>query len=229
MNDTAPGRQTTVVIVEDDEPTRQRLARAVSADDRLALVGSCGTVSDGLRLLSTYQPTILLTDLGLPDGSGLDLIRHAKASSRSTHSMVVTIFGDEDTVVSAIEAGATGYLLKDDSPRAIGDALVELVNGGSPISPAIARLLLSRIAGATHSKAAAEVVAPRVPALTAREHEVLNLVAKGFKFPEIARTLSVSAHTVTTHVRHIYEKLEVGSRGEAVFEAVQQGLIKLQD
>ncbi len=229
MNDTAPRRQATVLIVEDDEPTRQRLARAVSGDDRLMLVGSCGTVSDGLRLLSELVPAILLTDLGLPDGSGIDLIRYAKATNRSTQAMVVTIFGDEDTVVRAIEAGATGYLLKDDSPRAIGDALVELVNGGSPISPAIASLLLRRVAAGTHPKAAENADARRVPTLTAREHEVLNLVAKGFKFPEIAKTLSVSAHTVTTHVRHIYEKLEVGSRGEAVFEAVQQGLIKLQD
>jgi DNA-binding NarL/FixJ family response regulator len=229
MSDTAPAPQATVLIVEDDEPTRNRLARAVSADDRLALVGSGGSVSEGIRLLSAHQPTILLTDLGLPDGSGIDLIRYAKASNRGTQAMVVTIFGDEETVVHAIEAGASGYLLKDDSPRAIGDALVELVNGGSPISPAIASLLLRRVAAGSHPKPADAAIDRHAPALTARELEVLNLVAKGFKFPEIARTLSVSAHTVTTHVRHIYEKLEVGSRGEAVFEAVQHGLIKLQD
>ena len=82
-----------VLIVEDDEPTRNRLARAVSDDDRLALVGSGGSVSDGLHLLSAHQPTILLTDLGLPDGSGIDLIRYAKASNRGTQAMVVTIFG----------------------------------------------------------------------------------------------------------------------------------------
>jgi DNA-binding NarL/FixJ family response regulator len=228
MSDTAPAPQATVLIVEDDEPTRNRLARAVVADDRLALVGSGGSVSEGIRLLSAHRPTILLTDLGLPDGSGIDLIRYAKASNRGTQAKVVTNFGDEETVVEAIEAGATGYLLKDDSPRAIGDALVELANGGSPISPAIASLLLRRVAAGSHPKPA-DAVDRDAPALTARELEVLNLVAKGFKFPEIARTLSVSAHTVTTHVRHIYEKLEVGSRGEAVFEAVQHGLIKLQD
>jgi len=227
MSHTPPADPATVLIVEDDQPTRDRLARAVSSHERLTLMGTCDSVAEAVRLITTRPPVVLLTDLGLPDGNGIGLIRMAKA--RGAQAMVVTIFGDEETVIRAIEAGASGYLLKDDHPRAIGDAIVEMVEGGAPISPAIARLLLRRVAAGASEQAPVVAADQRPPGLTAREREVLNLVAKGFSFGEIAKTLSVSPHTVTSHVRHIYEKLEVGSRGEAVFEAVQQGLIRLQE
>jgi DNA-binding NarL/FixJ family response regulator len=233
MSTRPPGGRATVLVVEDDHRTRDRLGRAVAAHERLVLLGACGTVAEATARLAEGAPDVLLTDLGLPDGSGIDVIRQARAASAHTQAMVVTVFGDEETVLQAIEAGATGYLLKDCTPRAIGDAIVELLEGGSPISPPIARLLLRRVAsGALAAPEHAPAPAGADPGrslLTPREHEVLNLVAKGFSFPEIARLLVVSPHTVTAHVRHIYEKLEVGSRGEAVFEAVQQGLIRLRD
>ncbi len=222
-------RPATVLVVEDDRRTRDRLARAVVADERLTLLDTCGSVAEAITRLAGETPDVLLTDLGLPDGSGIDVIRHARTASQQTRAMVITVFGDEETVVGAIEAGATGYLLKDDTPRAIGDAIVELIDGGSPISPPIARLLLRRVAGDTTAAAEGAPAPEHAPVLTPREREVLNLVAKGFSFSEIARLLAVSPHTVTAHVRHIYEKLEVSSRGEAVFEAVQQGLIRLRD
>jgi len=236
-------RRATVVLVEDDAPTRERLADAIARDDRLELVATCGTVAEAVAVLARSTPDVLLTDIGLPDGSGIDLVRRARAASGATQAVVVTVFGDEVTVVRAIEAGAAGYLLKDGTARSIADSIVEVLGGGAPISAPIARLLLRRIAaGATPASTTAPAGDPagstREPShdaasephrgpLSQREHEVLNLVAKGFSFPEIARLLGVSPHTVTTHVRHIYAKLEVGSRGEAVFEAVQQGLIRL--
>jgi DNA-binding NarL/FixJ family response regulator len=137
--------------------------------------------------------------------------------------MVITAFGDEKTVIAAIEAGASGYLLKDGSSAEVGEALLELVGGGSPISPSIARHVLRRLQREN------EAPAEDAPRLTEREHEILSLIAKGFSFPEIAGLLSISAHTVTTHVRHIYEKLEVSSRSSAVYEAVQLGLIRLEE
>jgi DNA-binding NarL/FixJ family response regulator len=212
-----------VLLVEDDAPTREHLARAVEARPELALIGRAASLAEGRALLARAAPDVLLTDLGLPDGSGIELIRELRAQAPAGAAMVITTFGDERTVIAAIEAGASGYLLKDGSFEEIGAAVLELVAGGSPISPAIARHVLRRLQR-EGAEAAPQAGAPR---LTEREHEVLSLIAKGFSFPEIAALLAISAHTVTTHVRHIYEKLEVSSRASAVYEAVQLGLIRL--
>jgi DNA-binding NarL/FixJ family response regulator len=135
--------------------------------------------------------------------------------------MVITVFGDEQHVVAAIEAGATGYILKDGSSQYIADSILELVHGGAPISPAIARHLLRRF-----RELSPPVRAPDAPGLTGREQEVLGLLVKGFTFAEIGDLLGISAHTVTTHVKHIYAQLAVRSRAEAVYEAMQLGLVE---
>jgi DNA-binding NarL/FixJ family response regulator len=210
----------TVLVVEDDAPTRARLARAVLADERLRLAGAAGTAREGVDLLGREAPDVLLVDLGLPDGSGIDLIRVARQLSADTQAMVITVFGDEKTVVEAIEAGARGYLLKDGSEAEIAAAIQELLAGGCPISPQIARHLLRRFQDAP---------APSVPApaLSEREREVLDLVVRGFTFAEIGQLLAISGHTVSTYVRRVYRKLEVRSRSEAVYEALQLGLVKV--
>jgi len=196
-------------------------------------VGAAATFGEGRELLTERVPTVLLTDLGLPDGNGIELIRASRALDPAPLPMVITVFGDERSVVSALEAGAIGYLLKDGSSEQVGQAILDLIGGGSPISPPIARHLLRRFQS--------EATAPDTPArpdatpssdapkLTSREHDVLNLIAKGFSFPEIAELLGISAHTVTTHVRHIYRKLEVSSKNAAVYEAVQLGILKLDE
>jgi DNA-binding NarL/FixJ family response regulator len=217
-----------VLLVEDDAPTRQHLARAVEAHPGLALLGAAATLAEGRGLLAREAPDVLLTDLGLPDGSGIDLIRELRRSAPGAVAMAITALGDERTVISAIEAGASGYLLKDGSLAEVGEALMDLVAGGSPISPGVARYLLRRLQRSADVPAA-PAQDPDAPHLTEREHEILSLIAKGFSFPEIAGLLAISAHTVTTHVRHIYEKLEVTSRGSAVYEAVQLGLIRLEE
>ena len=214
-----------VLVVEDDPPTRRHLARAIEAHPDLNLVQAAGSVAEGRAALAEQQPDVLLTDLGLPDGSGIELIRATREVAPKAVSMAVTALGDEKTVISAIEAGAAGYLLKDGSLDEIGGAVMELVAGGSPISPSIARHVLRRLHREDHTPTDAND--GEVPTLTTREHEVLTLIAKGFSFPEIAELLKISAHTVTTHVRHIYEKLEVNSRGSAVYEAVNLGLIQM--
>ena len=212
-----------VLLVEDDEPTRTRLADAVAAHPDLKLVGAVGSCAEARRLLARGAPDVLLTDLGLPDGSGIDLIRELRISGAATQPIVITIFGDEAHVVAALEAGALGYLLKDAAPETIGAAIQEMLAGGSPISPAIARYLLRRF------RPGDAAAASEIPRLSEREHEVLTMIVKGFSYAEAARLLGVSAHTVTTHVRNIYRKLEVHSRGEAVYEALQMGLVKLDE
>lgn len=213
-----------ILIIEDDEPTRERLVRAVEAHAELEIAAAVGTCREALLALRRDAPEVLLTDLALPDGNGIELIRAARALSSDILSMVVTVFGDEKSVLGAIEAGARGYLLKDASAEGIGTAILQLLAGGSPITPAIAQHLILRF----QQSAPVEVRASG-PVLSEREHEVLELVVKGFTFPEIAGLLALSPHTIGTFVRRIYRKLEVRSRSEAVFEALQLGIVKLDD
>jgi DNA-binding NarL/FixJ family response regulator len=141
--------------------------------------------------------------------------------------MVITVFGDEEHVLASIEAGATGYLLKDSLPEEFVALIAQLRAGGSPISPVIARRLLTRFKakGSAALASTSQLVAPPDAGLSAREAEVLGLIAKGFNFAEIARLLTVSPHTITAHVKKIYQKLAVHSRGEAVYEAGKMGLL----
>ena len=213
-----------ILLVEDDEPTRTRLADAIAAHSELevqAAVGTCAAAR--AELAARPAPDVLLTDLGLPDGSGVDLIRDVRDRKAATQAMVITVFGDEKHVLAAIEAGAMGYLLKDGSAEYIGRSILELIAGGSPISPPIARSILRRFRTET-TPAPPEADAPR---LTEREGEVLTLIVKGFSYAESARLMGVQESTVTSHIRSIYRKLEVHSRGEAVYEALQLGLVKL--
>ena len=226
-----------VAVVEDDQSTRARLVSVISEEPDLELIGAAGSVSAGLMLLAG-KPDVFLVDLGLPDGSGLELIRAAEAESPATEVAAITTFGDESHVLGALEAGASGYLLKDGSTDLILASVRELFAGGSPISPSIARHLLRRLrepAGRA-ADAATPALEPVAPArepndtpslLTPRETTVLQQIAKGYSYEEISGALGISVHTVTTHIKHIYRKLAVRSRGEAVFEAMQLGLIKL--
>jgi DNA-binding NarL/FixJ family response regulator len=218
-----------VLLVEDDAPTRARLAAAITANEGLALCGAVGSCGEARAVLAGRAPAVLLTDLELPDGSGMELIRELRSARAPTQCMVITVFGDEQHVVSAIEAGALGYLLKDATPEAIGRAILEIVAGGSPMSAPVARYLLKRLAPAEADPAAAPAQALAGPSLSAREREVLGYIVKGFTYAEIARLTELSAHTVATYVRRIYGKLEVHSRGEAVYEALASGLVDMDD
>lgn len=222
----------TVLLVEDDAPTRARLRAAIEAHPDLALAGDVGSCAQARAALAAHAPAVLLTDIGLPDGSGIELIRELRRSGAGTHCMVVTVFGDEQHVVSAIEAGALGYLLKDASAGAIGRAILEMLAGGSPMSAPVARYLLKRFAAPPGSPAtapAATAPAAGAVALSTREREVLGYIVKGFTYAEIARLSGLSAHTVATYVRRVYGKLEVHSRGEAVYEALAAGLVDMDD
>jgi DNA-binding NarL/FixJ family response regulator len=221
-----------VLLVEDDPPTRARLASVIEQHPDLVLAGAAGTCRDGREALERLGPAVLLTDLGLPDGSGVDLIRFAREHQGPTQSMVITVFGDEPHVVAAIEAGALGYLLKDATSGTIGRAILEMLAGGSPMSPPVARYLLKRFAPPAASGADPPVARAGTqlgPALSEREREVLGYIVKGFTYAEIARIAGLSAHTVATYVRRVYGKLEVHSRGEAVYEALSAGLVKVDE
>lgn len=211
----------TVLLLEDDPVTRERLADLVAAAPGLSLLAACADTRSALAWLAANPPpSVLLADLQLPDGSGIDVIRWLHAHAPASEAMVISVFGDEAHVVAAIEAGATGYLLKDASAQEISDGIRRLIAGESPISSAIARHLLRRFQPTSTTE-----VGDKPSPLTQREGEVLQLIAKGLSYQRIADTLGMSPHTVTTHIKQIYRKLAVNSRGEAVFEAMQLGLL----
>lgn len=219
-----------VLIVDDDPAVLQPFAAAVEAADDMQVVGLAATLAQGRHLLLNTRPDVMLVDLGLPDGDGATLIREAARALPDCEAMVVTVFGDEAHVLAAIEAGATGYLLKDAAPAEIVEQLRVLKAGGSPISAVIARQMLRRSAawaqalrgGAT---ADAEPGDPGEAALSPREREVLQFCAKGYSYEEVAALMAVSRHTVTTFVKRIYRKLQVHSRTEAVYEARKRGWV----
>ncbi|HWI84371.1 response regulator transcription factor [Ramlibacter sp.] len=226
----APQPGIKVLVVEDEPVFRQRFCDAVSAEPALRLSGAAGTVAEACALLDSLAPDVVLADLGLPDGQGVQVIEHAKAGHPARDVIVVTMFGDDGHVVDCIRAGATGYLLKDALPRDIADAIMQVHAGGSPISPAIARRVLQSFqppqrAPQPDTPAVPPAAAPPPSPLSERETEILRLVAKGLSFKEVSAALSISSHTVVTHVKRVYQKLAVHSRGEAVYEANQMGLL----
>lgn len=216
---------TSVLIVEDIPEFQHRFAGAVRSDGRLQLLGTVGSGAEAIEFLDRSAPDVMLIDLGLPDMSGIEVIRHAARHHPATEALVVTMFGDDANVLASIEAGATGYLLKDSMPESIASSIHELVAGGSPISPSIARRVLTRFRSGGPAGAPQPVAAPREEVLTERETDILRQVAKGMSFAEIGAILTISQHTVVAHVKKIYRKLAVHSRGEAVFEASQMGLL----
>ncbi|MEZ5739807.1 MAG: response regulator transcription factor [Burkholderiaceae bacterium] len=226
-----------VLIVEDDPDALHRVAQVISSCADMRLAGTASTVAQGRAMLDAGPVDVLLTDLGLPDGSGLELIEHASRVLPGIEIAVLTVFADETHVLAAIENGATGYLLKDGTDANLAESIRQLVAGGSPISPSIARHVLRRLspAGGQGQGARANEPLNRAPAngdkslLTGRESDVLQQIAKGFSYEEISHSLGISVHTVTTHIKNIYRKLAVRSRGEAVFEAVQLGLIRVDN
>jgi DNA-binding NarL/FixJ family response regulator len=222
--------QTRIAIVEDDPATRGRFAALFDAQDDFALVGAVGDGAAGRALIARERLDVLLVDLGLPDVHGIELIGLCARLQPDCDPVVVTVLGSGVQVVACLEAGATGYLLKDDLPGEIVECVRLLRRGGSPVSPGIARKLLERFrlapARTAPSVVAQSLAAARVEPLSARELEILELVSKGLSGGEIGSLLGLSTHTVGTHIKHVYRKLAVHSRVEAVYEARHLGLLR---
>lgn len=230
-----------VLIVEDDPQMREFFSASVQRSAQLSLVGSAASVAEAKAWLDAAdQPVdVLLTDLGLPDGSGLEVIRYARGSHPTCEPLVISMFGDEDNVLASIEAGALGYIHKDAAPDDIANTILEMKAGASPISPMIARRVLSKYQIMQSNSAPTpeffvqhaikkEAIESGKGLLSRREQEVLELVARGFSYAEIAELKSLSVHTVQTHIKSLYGKLEVHSKMEAVVEATRMGLLPRQ-
>ncbi|WP_114417794.1 response regulator [Marinospirillum perlucidum] len=214
----------TVALVEDNPAVRQRFQASIENQPELIWMGAAGSVDEGKKLLLETCPRVLLVDLGLPDGSGLEVIQEAARSCPATEVLVISMFGDEGHVIQAIEAGASGYLLKDSEDASLVEHIVQVVDGGSPMSPMIARHLLKKM----QQDAGLGKPEPEI-ALTKRELQLLKLLARGYTYREVAEDLSVSSHTVNSHIKNLYRKLSVKTKNEAVFAATRHGLLDMRN
>lgn len=218
----------TVLVVEDDAVTRRALSLAIEKEPSLKLMAALDCVQSALAWLEKQSASILLVDLGLPDGTGIDVIRFCADRHPDSGIMVITTSSDDDNILASIEAGASGYVLKDAGQPDIVSSLLELHQGGSPISPTIARKVLAKMRGKPVVDTV-EAQGEKLPEvyLTKREAAILDLIARGDSYGEVAKQLSLSVGTVQTHIKNIYDKLSVHSRGEAVYEANRRGLLQM--
>ena len=210
-----------VYVVEDDPQHRQRYRDAVDSAPDLVWAGSTTTVREAIQAIPSANPDVVLVDLGLPDASGLEVVRSVRRSCPQAEIMVVSVFGDERSLMAAIRAGATGYLLKDTYTVDFVSAIRDVRAGQSPISPTLARYLLAAWRPADRP---ATAESPQ-EGLTDRETEILKAVSRGLNQAEIGKRLFISPHTVATHIKNIYRKLEAHSKVEAMNIARERGLL----
>lgn len=222
-------RETTVLIVEPDLDIQRIYRQRLIHDPAIRVIGICSTLASATTLLAHTECDILFTELVLPDGEGLDLIRKALSEPHTPSVAVISGLSSADMVTAAIDAGAIGYLIKGESDlKEIASFVRMIIQGGSPLSPMAARFVVT---AATRPREPAPVQVRRPAAgegknpLSPREAEVLNLLVRGLSFADISEVLNISPHTVTAHMKKIYRKLQVHSRGEAVFEAAQLGIL----
>lgn len=214
----APSAKITVWLIEDHEDCRTMVARVINQIEGMhcpRVFASCEEALAALR--PENKPEVILSDVALPGMNGIEGIRQIKARSPAIHVIMLTVYDDHEKVFEAICAGASGYLLKNSSEETITAAIQEVLRGGAPMNPRVARLVLEQFAR----------MAPlpkKDYGLSDREKQILDLMVKGMIKKEIADQLSISYHTVDNHLRNIYGKLHVNTRGGAVAKAVQEKL-----
>ncbi|RMX06037.1 DNA-binding response regulator [Corticibacter populi] len=224
MNDPATSLLPAPILIVEDEPLIQQRMRAVLVqlgygDDQMVFAGSLAQA----QALTADQPyALVLVDIGLPDGSGVALIRALRAEDPGLDILVISAWSTEDVILEALRAGATGYVLKERDDIELSLSIRSVLRGGAPIDPFIARRILGLMDMPAPSPAASE--APANP-LSRREYEILRLVADGLTNQEISDKTHISRHTVECHIKHIYRKLAVSSRTRALSEARSRGLL----
>jgi DNA-binding NarL/FixJ family response regulator len=200
-----------VAIVEDHKITREALERIISLSTDCRCVCVCATAEDGLRNIPPHHPDVVLMDIQLPKMSGVECAGKVKELLPTAQIIMLTVYEDPDTIFRALRAGASGYVLKRATPENIINAIREVQHGGAPMSVEIARKVIAYF----HAQAAA---VKETEKLSNREREVLDLVAQGLSNKEIADRLGVSLDAVLWHLKHIYQKLHVHSRSEAILK-----------
>ncbi|MFS0753770.1 response regulator transcription factor [Noviherbaspirillum sp. 1P10PC] len=221
----------TIAVIEGHPIFLAHFTEIIKSDSDFLLVGTAVDGRQGRQLIQDVNADIYLLDLALPDMSGLDLLSEITSLRPQANTMIISLFDDELNILSAIERGAAGYLLKSIEPSAFISALHDLHAGASPLSPVVAKKLLHVVRRHGAEKQSHPVSSRRSTdsvseMLTERESQVLRELALGLAFREIAEKLAISCHTVAQHVRNIYRKLGVSSRGRAVYEATKMGILQ---
>ena len=221
-----------VMVVEDQPQILKSLLKLLNESPELEVIASALSGESALAELTRIRPDVILQDLGLPRMSGIEVMREVKTRWPGIEVLVFTVLDEEEKVIEAVKAGASGYLLKGASASKLVEAIREVHAGGSVIQPSLARRLLRHFHVPEDAKASAPAAPPLreeppTRPLTEREIEILRLIGKGLSNREAAHVLDLSRATVRTHLEHIYEKLEVTNRVEAVTEGLRKGIIEI--
>jgi len=202
-----------VAIVEDDAGIREALARILTRAPGFQCLGCYATAEEALIELGSVKPHVVLMDINLPGMSGVECVRALKANPESPHIVMLTVYEDSEQIFESLAAGAAGYLLKRTPPSELLEAIRDVHSGGAPMSSQIARKVVQSFR--------ATLPLNKLTQLSPREQEILRSLAQGFLIKEIAEQLGIGFDTVRTHIRRIYEKLQVHSRAQAVAKFVQ--------
>lgn len=202
-----------VAIVEDNNDIRQALEQIIESSELYTLAGSCSTGEEALVKLPLLAPKVVLMDIGLGDGiNGIEVVRELKETHPEILFMMCTIYDEDEKIFEALSAGASGYILKKTQPAKLVEGITELIEGGAPMSSQIA----SKVVAAFQNKSITAPIGSSLNLLSKRENEILEMLSTGLLYKEISDQLVISSETVRKHVYHIYEKLHVTNRVEAV-------------
>lgn len=227
-----------VLIVEDIPLIREAIASDIENADGFSIAAQVACLEEA-RAVDRESFDIVLLDIGLPDGSGIEFLEELRAANFSGEVLILSALGDEKTVLHAIESGATGYLLKDAAPAQLIEDLHKLVAGEALISPRIAQILMQQLRSSSKPKPQQQaltakqelgnesVKSSKLPGLSPRESEVLELLAKGKSYKEVSKELDITFHTVAHYAKQIYNKLAVNSKSEAIYKALNEKIISL--
>lgn len=208
----------TVCIVDDNKDIRTALEQIILMSDEHKLVGSFASAAEAIEKIPILRPNVVLMDINLGEGeTGIDCVRQMKGDNPDILFMMCTVYEDDEKIFEALSAGANGYILKKTAPQKLLEAIKELHDGGSPMSSQIARKVVAAFqTRAAEAQSSENSIAASLSVLSNREKEILELLAKGMLYKEIAAKLFISQETVRKHVYHIYEKLHVNNRVEAI-------------
>lgn len=211
-----------IAIIEDTQPIAADLERIITAEGEFSLAGTFASAEAGIAALQQLQPPadLLICDIGLPGMDGLAALKHLREKLPALKIVLFTVFEDSDRIIEAIQNGANGYLLKDTPPELLVSELKTVLLGGATLTPRVAQKISQLLPGGPGVDDAPEGM------LTEKQAEILNLVALGFDYREIADELDISAHTVRRHIENIYERLQVNNKREAIRAGFKFGFLK---
>jgi DNA-binding NarL/FixJ family response regulator len=211
--------QTSIVIYEDNNDFREALVQLINTSENYTCLEAFYDCTNVIEDIQTLQPQVILMDIEMPERNGIEAMQLIRNVNKEVKIIMLTVFDDNKNVLSAIGAGASGYLLKKNSFEKLFDAIDEVMHGGAPMSANVARLVLDFVASNTS-------FTDEEFNLTSREKEILTQLVKGFSYKMIGASLDISFQTVKTHIRNIYEKLHVHNQSEAVAKALKNHIIK---